>query len=177
MRYATHDELEALSMSDRIAVMTNGRIVQYGASKEIFEHPRSLSVATFVGTPTMNLFECILSEKAGQTYLESETFKLNITELAELIRHKTAESEFILGIRPNDLEIHTERTSEDFIQGEIYVLEPMGAALVVDVKVGEELVKVKVPGSLSLEPGTKVSLAFDKAKMHIFSKKTKETIV
>jgi multiple sugar transport system ATP-binding protein len=177
MIYATHDELEALSMSDRIAVMSNGRILQCGTSKEVFEHPQDLSVATFVGTPTMNLFECILSEKAGQSYLESKLFKLNITEFAELIRHKAAGSELILGIRPSDFEIHAERTGEDFIQGEIYVLEPMGAALVIDVKIGEELVKVKVPGSLSLEPGTKVSLAFDKAKMHIFSKKTKETIV
>jgi multiple sugar transport system ATP-binding protein len=177
MIYATHDELEALSMSDRIAVMSNGRILQCGTSKEVFEHPQDLSVATFVGTPTMNLFECILSEKAGQAYLESKLFKLNITELAELIRHKAAGSELILGIRPSDLQIHAERTGEDFIQGEIYVLEPMGAALVIDVRIGEELVKVKVPGSLSLEPGTKVSLAFDKAKMHIFSKKTKETIV
>jgi len=177
MIYATHDELEALSMSDRIAVMRNGRIVQYGTSEEIFEHPKNLSVATFVGTPTMNLFECILSEKAGQAYLESEVFKLNITELAELIRDKAAGSEFILGIRPSDLTIHTEKAGEDLIQGEIYVLEPMGAALVVDVKVGQELVKVKVPGSLSLEPGRKVWLAFDKGKMHVFSKKTKETIV
>jgi multiple sugar transport system ATP-binding protein len=177
MIYATHDELEALSMSDRIAVMRNGRIVQYGTSKEIFEHPKNLSVATFVGTPTMNLFECILSEKAGRAHLESKVFKLDITELAELFRDKATGSEFILGIRPSDLQIHTEKTGEDFIQGEIYVLEPMGAALVIDVKVEEELVKVKVPGSLSLELGTKVWLTFDKGKMHIFSKKTKETIV
>jgi len=177
MIYATHDELEALSMSDRIAVMRNGRVVQYGTSKEIFEHPENLSVATFVGTPTMNLFECMLSEKAGQAYLESKLFKLSITELAERIRDKAAESGLILGIRPSDLEIHTQETREGFVQGEIYVLEPMGAALVIDVKVGEELVKVKVPGSLSLEPGTKVWLTFDKARMHIFSKKTKETIV
>jgi ABC-type sugar transport system ATPase subunit len=178
MIYATHDELEALSMSDRVAVMRNGRIIQYETPKEIFEHPKNLSVATFVGTPTMNLFECILSEKAGQTYLESKVFKLNVTELAERIRDKAAGSEFILGIRPSDLEIHTQKkTREDFIQGEVYVLEPMGAALVIDVEVGEELVKVKVPGSLSLELGTKVWLAFDKGKMHIFSKKTKEAIV
>jgi multiple sugar transport system ATP-binding protein len=161
MIYATHDELEALSMSDRVAVMRNGRIIQYETPKEIFEHPKDLSVATFVGTPTMNLFECILSEKAGQAYLESKVFKLNVTELAETIRDKAAGSEFILGIRPSDLEIHAQKTREDIIQGEVYVLEPMGAALVIDVKVGEELVKVKVPGSLSLELGTKVWLAFD----------------
>jgi len=177
MIYATHDELEALSMSDKIAVMSNGRIVQYGIPNEIFEHPKNLFVATFVGTPTMNLFECALSEQKGQVYLESSVLKLNVTELAELIRGETGGSEFILGIRPSDLEIHAEKPLEDCIQGEVYVLEPMGAVVVVDVKVGEKLVKVKVPGSVSLELGTEIWLTFDKDKMHIFDKKTKETVV
>jgi len=177
MIYATHDELEALSMSDKIAVMGNGRILQYGTSTEIFEHPKSIFVATFVGTPTINLFECVLSEKAGQTYLESNVFKLNVTELAELIRDRASGSEFILGIRPSDLEIHTEKPREDHIQGEVYILEPMGAVVVIDVKVGEELVKVKVPGSVTLDLGTKIWLTFDRGKMHVFSRKTKEIVV
>ena len=177
MIYATHDELEALSMSDKIAVISNGRIVQYGTSKEVFEHPKNLFVGTFVGTPTMNLFECTLSEEKGQTHLESSVFKLNITELAELIRGKAGGTEFILGIRPSDLEIHVEKPHQDCIPGEVYVLEPMGSAVVVDVRVGEQLVKVKVLGPVSLELGTKIWLTFDKDKMHIFDKETKETLV
>jgi len=176
MIYATHDELEALSMSDRIVVISNGRIVQSDTPKEIFENPKSLFVATFVGTPPMNLFECALSERKGQTLLESSVFKLNITGLAELIRSKASGNDFILGVRPSDLKIHAQKPSEECIEGDIYVLEPMGAVVVVDVKVGNELVKVKVPGSISLEPGTKVWLTFEKEKMHIFDKKTKEAV-
>ena len=176
MIYATHDELEALSMSDRIVVISNGRIVQCDTPKEIFENPKSLFVATFVGTPPMNLFECALSERKGQTLLESSVFKLNITGLAELIRSKASGNDLILGVRPSDLKIHAQKPSEECIEGDIYVLEPMGAVVVVDVKVGNELVKVKVPGSISLEPGTKVWLTFEKEKMHIFDKKTKEAV-
>jgi len=176
MIYATHDELEALSMSDRIVVISNGRIVQSDTPKEIFENPKSLFVATFVGTPPMNLFECALSERKGQTLLESSVFKLNITGLAELIRSKASGNDLILGVRPSDLKIHAQKPSEECIEGDIYVLEPMGAVVVVDVKVGNELVKVKVPGSISLEPGTKVWLTFEKEKMHIFDKKTKEAV-
>jgi len=177
MIYATHDELEALSMSDKIAVIHGGRIVQYGTPMDVFQHPKNLFVATFVGTPSMNLFDCSLVEKEGHTYLEGEAFSIDVSDLASLIRSRLSNSELILGIRPNDFEVHREKPPGDHMEGEVYVVEPMGASAIVDVKIGSVLAKVKVPGSYSLDIGSRVWLAFSRDKMHIFDKNTREAIL
>ncbi|HID17379.1 TPA: ABC transporter ATP-binding protein [Candidatus Bathyarchaeota archaeon] len=177
MIYATHDEFEALGMSDRLVVMRWGRIVQHGTPNEVFNNPKNIFVATFVGTPTINLFDCSLVEREGEAYLESEEFSVDISDFIGVIKDKASGTELVLGVRPSDFEILTEKPSKNSIPGEIYVLEPMGAITVIDVKVGGKLVKVKVPGAVNLALGTKVWLTFNRDKMHVFDKKTGETLI
>lgn len=170
--YVTHDEVEAMSMSDRIAVLRYGVMQQYGTPEEIYNHPKNLFVAYFVGTPPINLFDCTFIETDGKAILETEAFSLNVTDLADIIKKQASSSEVILGARPSDISISKKRRDQDSIPAEVYVSEPMGAITIVDLKVGDKLVKVKVPGVYQASMGEKVWLTFNKDRIHIFDKRS-----
>jgi len=83
--YVTHDQAEAMSLADRIAVMRNGRICQIGTPEEIYEKPNNLFVAGFIGSPSMNFFDATIIEKDGKIFLDVGEFKVNITDLKDLV--------------------------------------------------------------------------------------------
>ncbi len=99
--YVTHDQLEAMSMGDKITVMDSGVVQQIGNPSDIYDHPASLFVAGFVGSPSMNLLDCIYSQEGGRSFLIAgkNDFKLDISDaLGKQIQENTTGEELILGI-------------------------------------------------------------------------------
>jgi len=176
--YVTHDQVEAMTMADRICVMNKGKILQVDRPLQIFNRPANMFIGGFVGAPAMNFLNCSLKEKKGELLLETATFSLVITEdIARAIREKATGSELVLGARPGNITVSKDRSLAEDIESEIYTVEPLGTEAVLTLMTGEDLIKAIAPPTFSATLGEKAWFSIDKEKMHIFDRKTGECLV
>jgi len=176
--YSTHDPIEAMAISERICVMNRGSALQIGPPKEVFDSPRNLFVARFLGSPPMNFINCILKEHNSKIFLEHETFELEVTRFKEPIKNEASGPELILGIRPEHISILDTPISDKSIETKVYVTEPLGPKTVVDLQISKETV-VKAIGKpdATYQIGDKKWIDFDLQKIHIIDKKTEKVII
>jgi multiple sugar transport system ATP-binding protein len=161
--YVTNDQVEALSMADRIAVLREGRVQQVGTPSEVYERPANRWVAGFVGSPRISLLAC---RAEGDRLVGAEGWTLPRPRWA------TAEDgrPLLLGLRAEDLSV--ERRGETALSGELYGLEPLGDRTVVDVQIGAEMLKVKARPSVTGTPGQRLSVTVDLDRAHLFDADT-----
>jgi multiple sugar transport system ATP-binding protein len=174
--YVTHDQVEAMSMADRIAVMSQGELQQYGSRDELYSNPSNRFVANFIGSLSMNFIDCTLIEKDNRTLLDATDFQIDVTKLADVIKKNVSNSELIMGIRPEDVEVNTQRKTEDSIQSEVYITEPIGPKTVVSLSIGNTKIKSMVPETFHTKIGEKLWTNFNMKKLHIFDKKSEKAI-
>lgn len=176
--YVTHDQVEAMTMADRVAVMNNGRIVQIGPPLEIFRKPANLFVAGFIGTPPMNFFDCSFMTKNGKNLLVSSDFSLALdSDVAAIIQRRSTGSELVLGVRPHDMQISQHRMDQESFQAEVYAIEPLGTETIVDVKISDNVYKIVTAPSVGYHIGDKVWINIKKEAIHLFDKKSEEAII
>lgn len=175
--YVTHDQAEAMTMADRIAIMNFGVVQQFATPSDIYNHPANMFVAGFIGSPPMNFTDCTLKEEKGKFVLKAEAFTLPIPiAIGKKVKEEATSSELVLGVRPENITVRKEPTPGS-VEAEVYVVEPLGSEIIVDARVGESLFKVRTAPDFVLNVGSKIWLKFDMDKIHIFDKKTKVTIV
>jgi len=175
--YATPDQLEALTVADRIAAMDHGRIMQYDKPDVLYDHPKSLFVAGFIGSPSMNFINCTFVEKNGKGLLDAGEFLYDVSELKDLIKMLSTSSELVLGVRPEHISISKERAGKDSIQAEVYVIEPVRPEIILYLRVREKKLIAIAPITFPCNPGEKVWMTFDRSRIHIIDKNTEKMIV
>ena len=176
--YVTHDQVEAMTLGDRIVIMRDGFIQQIGTPQEVFNHPANLFVAGFIGTPQMNLFDATLSKK-GDKYVATilgRDFELPEAKQAALKAMDKVPSEVIVGVRP--VHVHL---SSDGIDATVDVSELMGSELHLHVNSAGKDVVIVVPTTDididSVHGGHKpVKYSFRPELMHFFDKETEKNI-
>ncbi|HET7715295.1 MAG TPA: ABC transporter ATP-binding protein [Bauldia sp.] len=163
----THDQLEALTMADRIAIMRAGVIEQIASPHAIFAKPANVFVASFIGTPQMNLIEAAFAEVAeGEAELAfgDQRLRLAVNGAARaLAKGKT----MTFGVRPRAFTL-AGAASERTISGSVELIEPMGAETLFHVRSGKIEIRVVVPREIRVRPGHVVHLACDPAQVHFF---------
>ena len=164
----THDQLEALTMADRIAVMREGVIEQVDTPHRIFTEPANLFVAGFIGTPRMNLIEATLTEEAGGGRLGfalgGQRVRLRMAGRPGL----AGGSRVTLGVRPRACEFASE-PGEDTISGQVDLVEPMGAETLVHLLHGDQDLRVVVDRMAARAAvGERANLRFDPEAVHLF---------
>ena len=174
--YVTHDQLEAMALADRIAVMSKGLLQQYGKPQEVYDHPKNKFVANFVGSPSINFLECSLEKKGDMIFLAHEAFNYNVTEYRAEIIENASGSELILGIRPEHILVAQQPTG-DAIKATIDIVEPLGFETLLDLRVGKDVVRANVPSLVKAERGDSIYIEFNQAGVHIFDKKTETAII
>jgi multiple sugar transport system ATP-binding protein len=155
--YVTHDQIEAMTMADRIAVMNEGRIEQLGEPLELYDRPANLFVAQFIGSPAMNVFEGIFRKDSVEALGAHWPCAVKAQEGQRVA----------YGIRPEHLAL-----KEGGITGQIEVVEPMGAETEILVKVGGQTLNMMTHGRASVGPGERVTLAALPAHAHLFDAAT-----
>jgi ABC-type sugar transport system ATPase subunit len=175
MIYVTHDQLEGISMADKIAVMNLGQIQQYDTPSQIYDYPSNTFVAGFVGTPTMNFLEGTLDDK--RSTLQLGPFSLGIDRHLQQIRQHNASSELIMGIRPPDIAVEREKSAEDALEATIQIIEPIGERIIVDLLLGDITIKAITSRSFNPKMNEKVWVHIPQEKMRIFDKKTEKNIL
>jgi multiple sugar transport system ATP-binding protein len=163
--YVTHDQIEAMTLATRIAVMKDGRIEQLGTPSEIYDRPATLYVATFVGAPPMNLLKATV---------ENGSLKIDGTEclvpLPSELTEKPAEGrKLILGIRPETLRVDGSGSS---IAVRCDVAELTGPELVVTAFLAEQRLMASLPPRTLLSAGQELALVFDPEAIHLFDPET-----
>ena len=143
MVYVTHDQLEALSMADRIAVMHDGVLQQFGTPREIYDHPVNEWVAGFVGEPPMNFLDCVLEERDGRLHVVHPAFAVPLTpSSARPCRPAQAARTVRLAMRPAEIAIVPPGV-DGAVKANILVTEPLGGDMLVDCALGDNKVLVK----------------------------------
>lgn len=173
--YVTHDQVEAMTMADKIVVMNFGDIQQIGTPHEVYHYPANLFVARFIGSPGMNFIPGEVEERGGRlgavingTYFVP-LFEEQVNVLQALA---TSVRRVILGVRPENTMVVA--PGEGVMDGEVYVFEPLGAQNVVTLKVLEHLLKVLLPGDVVFHVGEKVGLTF--REIRVFNAETGKLI-
>ena len=153
--YVTHDQIEAMTMADKIVVMRAGRIEQIGKPLDLYDRPDNTFVATFIGSPSMNLFEGGVSD--GGFHLEGGV-RLPLPALAG---HGEART---YGIRPEDLDV-----VDDGIPATVLTVEPTGAETHLSVRIGTQTAMIVLHRRVDLKPDQQIHLAPKSEKIHLFS--------
>eukprot|EP00903_Cladosiphon_okamuranus_P002057 g2055.t1 len=161
MIYVTHDQIEALTLADRIAVMKGGKIQQLASPYEIYNHPANLFVARFVGSPTMNLLEGSVRYEADVPIFSFAQGDIPLAKYPGDPRAGTSGA--ILGIRPEHFTVHPEKT-DDCLKATVDLFELMGADNVIDVRLGDVSFQIRIRAEMQFNPGDTVYLTVDEAR-------------
>lgn len=166
--YVTHDQLEALTMADRIAVMNEGVLQQFGTPQEIYENPVNSWVATFVGEPQMSLMEMSMTTENGSSALRfgNEIVPLDDASAARLT--KAGISDLLVGIRPDKASVALEETP-GAIKGTVYSRQLLGADVLVEVEVGKTRVRAKADTWFKGNVDEPCYLSFSSENFYFFS--------
>jgi multiple sugar transport system ATP-binding protein len=163
--YVTHDQVEAMTMADKIVVMNFGDIQQIGSPHEVYHYPANLFVARFIGSPGMNFIpgEIHQRERLG-ILLDGDSFIPLENEQAKAVeKSKATVSKVVVGIRPENILVVPEEKA--LVRGEVYVFEPLGAQNVVTFRVGTHLVKALLPGDVFFKVGERAGLGFREVRI------------
>ena len=178
--YVTHDQEEAMSMGDRIAVMNEGVLQQIAEPHEIYADPVNLFVARFIGSPGMNFLGCKPEKGPNGLGLRmagnNELMELPAS-LQDLLKSRATEDQsLVLGVRPEDTTIATNGTP-GVLPAEVYVTEKMGSYRIVDLKYGEEILRARTSAYVNLDMGDTVRMSFDMDRVRLFDSKSGQSIM
>ena len=171
--FVTHDQVEAMTMADRIAVLNRGHILQMGVPSEIYNHPANTFVASFVGSPAINLFEAVLT--GTRLVVIGGRFEQDIGKQA-LDRIRGYQGEVRFGIRPEDLEI-TKVKKNGYSAATIYNIENMGMEKIVTLKLEDYIFKAVTTADFEAEMNDEVYVQCRPKKLHFFDRETHQNLV
>ena len=179
--YVTHDQVEAMTMADRIVVMKDGIVQQIATPQEIYDAPNNMFVAGFIGAPQMNFIDVKLIEENGEIFAKNDylNIKLNKGECGALIEKNYIGKEVVLGIRPEDIhieDIFVDNSLDSAFEATVEIGELMGAEIYAYLKSGDDSIIARFDGRYRVNMGDKLKLAMDKHRIHIFDKETQEAV-
>ena len=201
--YVTHDQVEAMTMGDRVAILNLGALQQFGKASKIYFHPINVFVAGFIGTPPTNFFDCTLIKEEPCVF-DAGAFRYPVPEAMR----KEAEiwpSSLVVGIRPQDIKVHAKAQAASIrqavkkgkapsgeklgkfvassfplqflVKATLEIDEPLGDRQVLDLRVGDYLVKALVSPDFKVELGDELWLEFPSDKLYVFDKKNGQTLL
>ena len=179
--FVTHDQEEAMSLSDLIAVMRDGKIVQFGPTREIYRRPRDLYVATFVGKPKMSLVDGHLERGDGSTrFVASDGLAVDLGNPAAIGLHEGDFERVALGIRAEDVKVHLNGATPDparTFKATIQLLEPIGSDTFVELAAGDSTIVARVAPDAGVQLGQTVTAEMLPGRIHLFERERGERII
>ncbi len=178
--YVTHDQVEAMTMGDRIAVMKNGIIQQVADPIQVYDHPKNKFVAGFIGTPPMNFMNGRIVKKDGKIYFDEAKIMIRLVEDMYKVMAPYLGKEIIFGIRSEDIYdklFVSEAPAENIIKVNCEVVEPMGSEVYLYLNTGRHTFIARVGAHDRPHINQDMDVVFDMSKVHFFDKDTEETIV
>lgn len=174
--YVTHDQLEAMTLADRVILMHEGRIVQAGSPAELYRYPRTLFAAGFIGTPAMNFLSGVVERHGEEVVVVAagQRWRLSGTRFSRLQQGMAVK----LAVRPDYVRLQDGPGSADSLacQASVELVEILGADALLTTRCGEETLTALVPANRLPPPGTLLTLAFDQQDLHVFDVQSGENL-
>ena len=164
MIYVTHDQVEAMTLGDKVVVMRDGKVHQIGPPEAIYSYPSDTFVATFIGSPEINMYRGMFVRKDGLPHFQGAGFSLNLGGLQLDLK----EGEVEVGIRPED--IRTGQAESVDLRAKVEMISYVGSEKYIHARLGEEALTFCAPKDTALQPGNVVHVAIDPGRVHIFHK-------
>jgi len=187
--YVTHDQVEAMTLSDRIAILHNGILQQVGTPEEVYNNPANMFVAGFIGSPPINFIEVEIKNENGNIFLVNKGLKIKLPEKKGNILKKYHDiKKIILGIRPQsiylkkygEIEIKNDKIKnleDNIIKTRIDVIEPLGSEVIVVVRVGDYTLKATLPEKINFKVDAPIELGINTNEIHLFDINTQKALV
>ncbi len=178
--YVTHDQVEAMTMGDRIVVMKDGLVQQTDSPMNLYEKPANLFVAGFIGSPAMNFVDATLMQADGRLRLDSSGFRVEIpADLVSSLRDWSGRR-VIFGIRPEDIQDRafvSDAPAGWTIKAGVDVHEPLGSDVILYLTVGAESIVARVDARTQAKMGERADVVLNMRKMHLFNPDTQQAII
>ncbi|MBW1707809.1 MAG: TOBE domain-containing protein, partial [Deltaproteobacteria bacterium] len=162
--YVTHDQVEAMTLGDKVIVMKEGRVRQIDPPETIYERPTDTFVATFIGSPAMNLFKGKLTRSKGRLTFFNENFSLNVADVPSNLEERDVE----MGIRPEDIKVAHGR--EKSLRAKVEMISNVGAEKYIHAVLGTTGLTIRAAKEASFQAGEIIPLVINPSKLHIFKK-------
>jgi multiple sugar transport system ATP-binding protein len=173
--YVTHDQVEAMSLADRIAIINEGVLQQVGTPDDVYHHPANLFVAQFVGSPVMNIAPAVFATEGNATRVVlgdgSSAFEFPAQLAGRIAGTAAASSRLTLGVRPEGVLISLSE-APGHVAVDAHLIEPLGAYDIVDLKIGPQLIRARTPSGFVARAGDRVWARLDPAQTHFFDTET-----
>ncbi len=170
--YVTHDQVEAMTLGQKIVLMKDGEIQQIGDPLSLYDYPVNRFVAGFIGSPPMNFFEGELAEENGRLVFNFLLGKFYVPEeVSSKVKSGIASRKVVLGVRPEEVVL-----GDGEFAAQVDFAELLGNETIVYLKVGDSVLNVRVPSSFSAEPGETVKFKFT-SKVHLFDRETEVSLL
>ncbi len=170
--YVTHDQVEAMSLADRIVVMNDGILQQVGTPTEVYLHPANLFVAQFIGSPVMNIAPTRVSQADGKARIELESASFELPpELLGMLEQKKATGELSLGVRPEGVLVsHDDQPG--YRPAEAHLIQPYGGFDIVDLRIGTKTLRARTTSGYVGKVGDRVFTRIAPSQAHFFDTKS-----
>ncbi|MBX2882070.1 MAG: sn-glycerol-3-phosphate ABC transporter ATP-binding protein UgpC [Granulosicoccus sp.] len=176
MIYVTHDQIEAMTLADRIVVMHAGHIQQQGTPQQLFKKPVNKFVAGFLGSPPMNFVDTSISRQGDQLYLSGQGFQLCCDADTARRLHAADTPEIVMGVRPSDLIFDPEAAADHAFDIKVVLSEYIGAQSVLIGECGGQRIMVELKSDTPIAIGEKLRFRVDFGEIHFFDKSSDLTI-
>ncbi len=175
--YVTHDQVEAMTLGDRVVVMKDGVVQQVGEPLELYNTPANRFVAGFIGSPAMNFADVTLADSGGRAVAEAPGLRIVLPEsLAARARAKSGRKA-TLGIRPEDIHVAGPADSDDHsFETEVEVVEQLGSEILLDTRAGTALMVASIEPTVRVRAHDKLRLAVNPARLHLFDAESEMAI-
>ncbi len=177
--YVTHDQVEAMTMATRIAVMDLGLLQQVDTPQNLYDHPNNLFVAGFIGSPSMNFFEATLKDEGGKLMVDCGAFQVEVPAGRAAAYKSHTGKPVIFGIRPEDIhnpDFAPPSITASPVKGKVDVMELMGNEIFVFVQAGDHSFVARVDPRSKYTVDADLNLVFNMDNMHIFDKETEQAV-
>src|SRR5438270_9717320 len=175
--YVTHDQVEAMTLGDRVVVMRDGMVQQEGAPLELYEHPANRFVAGFIGSPAMNFISVTITASGDALWAEAPGLRVRVPPHKTQVLRRYSGQRVILGLRPETLRPASAGAPGDYaFDATVEVVEPLGSEILLDTRVGESPVVARVDPGVRASPHERLRLAFEPERAHFFDAATEAAI-
>jgi multiple sugar transport system ATP-binding protein len=175
--YVTHDQVEAMTLGDRVVVMKDGWIQQVGEPLELYGHPTNRFVAGFIGSPSMNFVDVGINEANGAVVAEAPGLRLSVPPAKGAALRPYKGQQVALGVRPEDVHVATGADpAHHSFDATVEVVEPLGSEILLDVRVGRGTIVARVEPNVRVKIHETVKLAVNADRLHFFDAKTEQAI-
>ncbi len=177
--YVTHDQIEAMTMATRIAVINKGLLQQVDTPQMLYDHPDNLFVAGFIGSPSMNFFKANLVQGDGKLFVDGGAFKVEVPDAKKDVFSKYVNHPVIMGVRPEDIQdpnFLPPGIIPQAVEGIVDVTELMGNEIQLYIRSGEHNYVARVDPRTNAKMGQKIQIVFNMGNMHLFDPDTEQAI-